>query len=141
MAKYKEYRIAVDNNVINLKLSDAGELIETTPKTTAAVPKKDSVSKLIAVEAGRRSANYAIKNYGNLTGDEIGQQQLSETINMIGMAALAFSSPVGAFAVGAKITGDLVDRAINVNKSRRASRTMQTRLGINHGGSRYGSRN
>lgn len=136
MANYKEYRIAVDNNIVNL------EQVETERKDAVATDasilpkKKDSVSKLVAVDAVKKAANYAVQNYGNLTGDTLGQTAINEAVGLIGMGAMAMTGPVGLVAVGVQVGLTFANRGIEVAKSRNVSKSIRTRLGIVNGGSR-----
>lgn len=140
MANYKEYRIGVDNNIVNLQQVETTKQSETV--ASSSQPKApEHIGKLIAVEAGRKAFNYAVQNYGKLTGDDLGKQQIGDVVNIAGMIGLAAASPIGAFAVGVKVTTSLIDRAIDVSQSRRTSKAMQSRLGVSRGGSRYGANN
>lgn len=143
MANYKEYRIAVDNNIVNLERVDsaAKERIVSDTRTasdaiTSPSTQQNNISKLIAIDAAKRAANFAAQNYGNLTGDGIGQTQLNEAIGFAGMIGMAATGPLGMAAAGMQLGLIAANRFIDVSKSRNVSKTMQARMGIISGGRR-----
>lgn len=136
MANYKEYRIAVDNNIVGIEQVNQTSPATRDPAIAKPKEKKDSISKVIAIDMAKKAITFAIQNYGNLNGDYLRQQQINDMVSIGGMLATAATGPVGMAVVGAQVTIAAINRIIDVKKSRVASKMMETRLGIANRGSR-----
>lgn len=98
---------------------------------------KDNVGKIIAMQMGQKAAQFALQNYGNLTGDNMGQQQLNDALGVFGMGAMAlYGGLPGVAMVAAQIAITGINRYVEIEKSRITSKNMQARVGITIGGSR-----
>ena len=64
----------------------------------------NSLAKSLAVQYGKQVANYALSNYGNLTGDYAGQRSINAGIELAGMALTIAANPIfGGITAGLTI--------------------------------------
>lgn len=136
MANYKEYRIAIDNNLVGIERVDPGTGTLPSEAVSGESKSQSGVSKAIAVHMGQKAFQYMVSNYGELTGNYYAQEQINAALQITGMIGMAATGLVGAIVVGAQLAVMGIDRAIEVNTSRRTSRVLQERYGIALGGSR-----
>ena len=89
------------------------------------------------VYMGKQAMNYGLSNYGNLTGDYIMQEQLSAGVELLTMGlALAKGGALGVLYTGVSLGLKVVNRGIDISKSRTISNIQMERLGLTKGGSR-----
>ena len=89
------------------------------------------------VYMGKQAMNYGLSNYGNLTGDYIMQEQIGAVTELAGMAtSVLVGGWLGAVAVTAQLGLKVVNRGIDISKSRTTSNIQMERLGLTKGGSR-----
>lgn len=112
----------------------------TTPHIQGSGSKIENVRSdlinLALIQAGKSALNYAISNYGELTGDYYTQEMINSIIQVVGMGVTAMSSTLGAVGVGVQLSLSGINRLIDVKKSKIKSKNMQERLGISFSGSR-----
>jgi hypothetical protein len=85
---------------------------------------------------GKQALSYGLSNYGDLTGDHIGQTRLNEGLEVAGLVGMALSSPVGAIAALGSVGIKAANRYIDVKKSEIASEALRQRVGLSRSGSR-----
>lgn len=137
MADYKEYRISINNNLVGLeRVTEQKELIQPenvqaarTEALAEKTAKMGSTSKAIAIHMGRQALSYAVSNYGNLTGDYIGQTRINEGLEIAGLIGMAASGWVGAAAAVGSVVIKAVNRYVDVKKSEIQSNAMRIRTG------------
>jgi hypothetical protein len=135
----KEYKISIDNNLVGLEqvgqsasqevkspIGDQNAKAEALAEKTS---KFGSISKAIAVQMGKQALNYALSNYGSLTGDYITQNKISEMLEVGSLIAMAASGWVGAAAAIGAVAVKAVNRYVDVKKSEIQSNAMQIRTG------------
>lgn len=136
----------VDHVIEVRTVGENGELLRKDPHDptgfdSPVAPKankkaKDSVTKLMALQMGKQALGYGLSNYGNLTGDYIGQARLNDALNAAGMIGTALTGPVGLAVVAGQVAIAGFNRYADVQKSKVISQNMQARVGISIGGSR-----
>lgn len=137
VADYKEYRISINNNLVGLeRVTEQKELIQPenvqaarTEALAEKTAKMGSTSKAIAIHMGRQALSYAVSNYGNLTGDYIGQTRINEGLEVAGLIGMAASGWVGAAAAVGSVVIKAVNRYVDVKKSEIQSNAMRIRTG------------
>lgn len=137
VADYKEYRISINNNLVGLeRVTEQKELIQPenvqaarTEALAEKTAKMGSTSKAIAIHMGRQALSYAVSNYGNLTGDYIGQTRINEGLEIAGLIGMAASGWVGAAAAVGSVVIKAVNRYVDVKKSEIQSNAMRIRTG------------
>lgn len=133
MSSYKGYKVRISNDELSyqeqVKRDFSGSLDEVerieNPREAQA-----GAGKAVIAHLGKQAAQYAIGNYGNLTGDYITQAKLSGVVELAGMAALAFSSPVGAVAAVGSLAIQTANHFIDIEKSRQESDFLRIRTGM-----------
>lgn len=106
---------------------------QTTKKLTKEAGDKagsGSVSKVIAIQMGKKALNYGIQNYANLTGDYIGQANIGSIIEIASLAAMAAAGPVGIASAVASVTVKSVSYGIDMAKKRREVEFLRERTGM-----------
>lgn len=89
------------------------------------------------VYMGKQAMNYGLSNYGNLTGDYITQDQIGAVTELAGMVtSVLVGGWLGAVAVTTQLGLKVVNRGIDISKSRATSNIQMERLGLTKGGSR-----
>lgn len=138
MADYKEYRISINNNLVGLeRVTEQKELIQPenvqaarTEALAEKTAKMGSTSKAIAIHMGKQALSYAVSNYGNLTGDYIGQARINETLEVAGLIGMAVAGGwVGVAAAVGSVAIKAVNRYVEVKKSEIQSNAMRIRTG------------
>ena len=137
----KVYEININHNI-----EGGGGQIDggtTTPETTQKKQVEQSktgstAGKLIGVYVAKQAFQWATSNYGNMTGDYIGQQWISEGIEITGLAIAALKSPMGLAVAGAVLAKKAIDKAVEVQKSKQDAQQLRERVGgtVNSGGRR-----
>lgn len=137
----KVYEININHNI-----ESGGGQIDggtTTPETTQKKQVEQSktgstAGKLVGVYIAKQAFQWATSNYGNMTGDYIGQQWISEGIEITGLAIAALKSPMGLAVAGAVLAKKAIDKAVEVQKSRQNAQQLRERVGgtVSSGGRR-----
>lgn len=134
----KEYKISIQNQIVGLERVETEQPqvqapMQSQSAQTEALASKTSkfgsASKAIAIHMGKQALNYALSNYGNLTGDYIAQARISETLELAGLIAMAASGPVGMVAAAGNVAIKAFNRYIDVRKSEIQSNAMRIRTG------------
>ncbi len=82
------------------------------------------------VSLGKRALDYGLSNYGNLTGDHIGQARINETLEVAGLIGMAVAGGwVGVAAAVGAVAIKAVNRYVDVKKSEIQSNAMRIRTG------------
>ena len=139
----KEYHIYLDHNIAVDGEQTGGQLSETSsPEKSAkkqqSEAKTGAAAKLVGVYIGKQAFQWATSNYGNMTGDYIGQQWISEGIEIAGLTVAALKSPTGVAVAGAVLAKKAIDKAVEVQKSRQNAQQLRERGGgtVSSGGRR-----
>lgn len=137
----KVYEININHNI-----EGGGGQIDggtTTPETTQKKQVEQSktgstAGKLVGVYVAKQAFQWATSNYGNMTGDYIGQQWISEGIEITGLAIAALKSPMGLAVAGAVLAKKAIDKAVEVQKSIQNAQQLRERVGgtVSSGGRR-----
>ena len=137
----KVYEININHNI-----EGGGGQIDggtTTPETTQKKQVEQSktgstAGKLIGVYIAKQAFQWATSNYGNMTGDYIGQQWISEGIEIAGLTVAALKSPTGVAVAGAVLAKKAIDKAVEVQKSKQNAQQLRERVGgtVSSGGRR-----
>lgn len=101
---------------------------ESNPKT-----KKESsnIAKTMAIYMGKQAAQYLVSNYGNLTGDYMGQANLSAGIELGSMAMMvAKGGPVGAVVAAGTLAVKGLNYYLDNKKSENRARALRERVGL-----------
>ena len=85
---------------------------------------------------GKQAAQYAINNYGNLTGDYVTQENIGGALEVAGLIGMMATGPLGIAAAAASVGVKVASRAIDVRKSQIQSDAFRSRVGLTNGGSR-----
>lgn len=101
--------------------------------STERVKKKadKSPSKTIAMYMSKQALNYAVSNYGNLTGDYIAQANIQGTIEIGGIVAMAFTGPVGVVASIGAVGIKVASQQIDLYKKNLNTQLLRERTGMN----------
>ena len=140
-----EYRIPI--NVELIATESKGTPSPTSKVTPDQTQKKlakeasneasGSVSKVVAIQVGKRALQYGIQNYGNLTGDYVGQANISAGLQVAGLVAMALQGPVGIAAAAVSLGTQALSYGIDMNKRNREAQFLRERVGM---ASIYGGR-
>lgn len=139
----KEYKISIQNQIVGLErveteqpqvqapmqapMQSQSAQTEALASRTATV---GSASKTIAIHMGKQALSYAVSNYGNLTGDYIGQARINETLEVAGLIGMAVAGGwVGVAAAVGSLAIKAVNRYVDVKKSEIHSNAMRIRTG------------
>lgn len=134
----KEYKISIQNQIVGLERVETEQPqvqapMQSQSAQTEALASKTSkfgsASKAIAIHMGKQALNYALSNYGNLTGDHITQARISETLELAGLIAMAASGPVGMVAAAGNVAIKAFNRYIDVRKSEIQANALKVRTG------------
>lgn len=137
----KVYEININHNIEGGggQIGGGNATPETTQKKQMEQGKTGSTAgKLIGVYVAKQAFQWATSNYGNMTGDYIGQQWISEGIEITGLAIAALKSPMGLAVAGAVLAKKAIDKAVEVQKSRQNAQQLRERVGgtVSSGGRR-----
>lgn len=140
-----EYRIPI--NIELIATESKGTPSPTSKATPDQTQKKlakeasneasGSVSKVVAIQVGKRALQYGIQNYGNLTGDYVGQANISAGLQVAGLVAMALQGPVGIAAAAVSLGTQALSYGIDMNKRNREAQFLRERVGM---ASIYGGR-
>lgn len=138
-----EYRIPIQAEIKVLK--QEGNAQSPTPAQDPNTPQlssnastknitentQSSVVKTMAVQMGRQALQYALSNYGNLTGDYMGQSNISAGIEIGSLALMTITGgAVGALAAIGTLTVKNLNYYLDVKKSENQARAMRERVGL-----------
>lgn len=128
---------SVSSNATGGELT-AGTNPQQAEKKTEKTATSGGTAKSIGVYLGKQALQYATSNYGDLTGDYIGQAWVTEGIEFAGMIGVAASSPMGAVAVGVSLTKKAIDNSIAIKKANQETAQLRERVGgvLSSGGRR-----
>ena len=137
----KVYEININHNIEGGggQIGGGNATPETTQKKQVEQSKTGSTAgKLVGVYIAKQAFQWATSNYGNMTGDYIGQQWISEGIEITGLAIAALKSPMGLAVAGAVLAKKAIDKAVEVQKSRQNAQQLRERVGgtVSSGGRR-----
>ena len=140
-----EYRIPINIELIATESKGTpSPTSKVTPDQTQKKLAKEasneasgSVSKVVAIQVGKRALQYGIQNYGNLTGDYVGQANISAGLQVAGLVAMALQGPVGIAAAAVSLGTQALSYGIDMNKRNREAQFLRERVGM---ASIYGGR-
>lgn len=137
----KVYEININHNIEGGggQIGGGNATPETTQKKQTEQSKTGSTAgKLVGVYIAKQAFQWATSNYGNMTGDYIGQQWISEGIEIAGLTVAALKSPTGVAVAGAVLAKKAIDKAVEVQKSRQNAQQLRERVGgtVSSGGRR-----
>lgn len=140
-----EYRIPIQAEIKVLKQEgnaqsptpaqdpNTPQLPSTSNASTKSIVEntQNSVVKTMAVQMGRQALQYALSNYGNLTGDYVGQSNISAGIEIGSLALMSMTGgAVGALAAIGALTVKNLNYYLDVKKSENQARAMRERVGL-----------
>jgi hypothetical protein len=144
MAEEIIYRVEIDHNIsgeTDTKMT--GEPLPTSSAQQKAVSGRktkafSSVAKLAGVAIGKQALTWTTSNYGNLTGDYIGQEKINSTIEVSASVGAIIASPLlGSLAVGAGLAVKAIDKTIETKKNNQIAIQLRERT---QGATEKGSR-
>lgn len=137
----KEYDIYIHHSVSDTEQSaqdSSASIISGQTSSPASAQKKvvktaasgSSVAKIVGIQLGKKALQYATSNYGNLTGDYIGQAQISEGLEIAGYVGIIAASPIlGTAAVATSIGIKAINRTVEIKKQRQEVEILSARTG------------
>ena len=140
----KEYHIYLDHNIAVDGEQTGGQLSETSsPEKSAkkqqSEAKTGSPAKLVGVYIGKQAFQWATSNYGNLTGDYLGQAWINESIELAGLVGGILVKPLtGGIIAGVVIAKKAIDKSIDRAKANQEAMLLRERTGslLSSGGRR-----
>lgn len=131
----KEIVIKVDHTLkgdtdVTQETIEIQDAQESTEKTKRKADK--GASRTIAAFMGKQALNYAVSNYGNLTGDYIAQANIQGVIEIGGIIAMAFTGPVGVVASIGAVGVKVVSQQIDLYKKNLNTQLLRERTGMNN---------
>ncbi len=135
--------------MINIKINKTGQEDITKPGGQPAPDIKVDPGKLdiqkqavntAMINAGKQIASLGIREYGNITGDYATSNMVDTALGFgADILMIAAGGVVGAIAVGAKYTAQLLSQSVTLELSNRNVDFMRSRMGfVSARGSRYG---
>ena len=140
----KEYHIYLDHNIAVDGEQTGGQLSETSsPEKSAkkqqSEAKTGATAKLVGVYIGKQAFQWATSNYGNLTGDYLGQAWINESIELAGLVGGILVKPLtGGIIAGVVIAKKAIDKSIDRAKANQEAMLLRERVGgiVSSGGRR-----
>ena len=140
----KEYHIYLDHNISVDGEQTGGQLSETSsPEKSAkkqqSEAKTGATAKLVGVYIGKQAFQWATSNYGNLTGDYLGQAWINESIELAGLVGGILVKPLtGGIIAGVVIAKKAIDKSIDRAKANQEAMLLRERVGgiVSSGGRR-----
>lgn len=140
----KEYHIYLDHNIAVGGEQTGGQLSEiSSPEKSAkkqqSEAKTGATAKLVGVYIGKQAFQWATSNYGNLTGDYVGQAWINESIELTGLIGGILVKPLtGGIIAGVVIAKKAVDNYIERTKANQKAQVLRERVGgiLSSGGRR-----
>ena len=132
----KDYHIYIDHNIETSDEQTGGQIAgSTSPEKTAKKQQEEaksgsSAAKLVGVYIGKQAFQWATSNYGNLTGDYLGQAWISESIEFAGLVGGILAKPVlGSVIAAAVIAKKATDKYIERTKANQEAMQLRERTG------------
>ena len=140
----KEYHIYLDHNIAVDGEQTGGQLSETSSPEKSAKKQQSEAktganAKLVGVYIGKQAFQWATSNYGNLTGDYLGQAWISESIELAGLIGGILVKPLtGGIVAGVVIAKKAIDKSIERAKANQEAMLLRERTGslLSSGGRR-----
>ena len=140
----KEYHIYLDHNIAVDGEQTGGQLSETSsPEKSAkkqqSEAKTGATAKLVGVYIGKQAFQWATSNYGNLTGDYLGQAWINESIELAGLVGGILVKPLkGGIIASVVIAKKAIDKSIDRAKANQEAMLLRERVGgtVSSGGRR-----
>lgn len=141
----KDYHIYIDHNIETSDEQTGGQIAgSTSPEKTAKKQQEEaksgsSAAKLVGVYIGKQAFQWATSNYGNLTGDYVGQAWINESIELTGLIGGILAKPVlGSVIAAAVIAKKATDKYIERTKANQEAMQLRERTGslLSSGGRR-----
>lgn len=140
----KDYHIYIDHNIETSDEQTGGQLSETSsPEKSAkkqqSEAKTGATAKLVGVYIGKQAFQWATSNYGNLTGDYLGQAWINESIELAGLVGGILVKPLtGGIIAGVVIAKKAIDKSIDRAKANQEAMLLRERTGslLSSGGRR-----
>jgi hypothetical protein len=92
---------------------------------------QSDLTKTLLFSVGSKAIQYGISNYGNLMGDYVGQTNAQAAIELVGMIAIAASSPIGFATAIAGLGIKEVSRQLDVYQKNLNAQMLRERIGLN----------
>ena len=136
----KEIHVIVENVITDNTSQGAssGSSIPTSdPPQQKAQSKTSSIGKAVIANAVNQAGQFALSNYGNLTGDYVTQQNVQGGLEMFGLGAMALSGPIGAGVTVGTLVIKGVNRQVEIVKKNQNVDLLKARTGMmNYSGGR-----
>ena len=141
----KDYHIYIDHNIETSDEQTGGQIAgSTSPEKTAKKQQEEaksgsSAAKLVGVYIGKQAFQWATSNYGNLTGDYLGQAWINESIELAGLVGGILVKPLtGGIIAGVVIAKKAIDKSIDRAKANQEAMLLRERVGgtVSSGGRR-----
>ena len=141
----KDYHIYIDHNIETSDEQTGGQIAgSTSPEKTAKKQQEEaksgsSAAKLVGVYIGKQAFQWATSNYGNLTGDYVGQAWINESIELTGLIGGILVKPLtGGIIAGVVIAKKAIDKSIDRAKANQEAMLLRERTGslLSSGGRR-----
>lgn len=144
MAEEIIYKIEIDHNITgDSEQKVTGETLPSASAQKKAVTGRktkafSSVAKLAGVAIGRQALTWSTSNYGNLTGDYIGQEKINSAIEINTSIGAIIAAPLlGSLAVGAGLAVKSINKTIEIKKNNQVAMQLKERT---QGATEKGSR-
>ena len=85
---------------------------------------------MLAFKVGTDAVKYSLSNYGELTGDYVGQEAIEDITGIAGDIFMIAKGGWLGSAVGVKYATKIATTSIRLNKSKTRASIMQERVGI-----------
>lgn len=131
---------------IDIKISKTGtdDIAKPVPTDTPSkIPGQASIQtqaiNTALINTGKQMMMQGIRQYGKITGDYAAVEMFDTALGIGADLVMLSLGPVGAIAVGAKYTTQLITQTVELDKSNRDIDFMRNRMGmVAVRGSRYG---
>ena len=120
-------------------IQKSGQPTSETSFTPSPQPKSPNDGKISGIKTGaintalinlgKQAMSYGLSNYGDLTGDHIGQTRINEGLEVAGLIGMAASGWVGAAAALGSVAVKAVNRYVDIKKSEITSNALRIRTG------------
>lgn len=135
----KEIHVIVENIITDNTESSNQPTSQITSSNDPAKQKSggSGLGKAVMVNAVNQASQFALSNYGNLTGDYITQANVQGGLELIGLGLMAVSGPVGAVAAVSALTIKTINQQIEITKKNQQTAFLRARTGMmNYSGGR-----
>ena len=135
----KEIHVIVENLIVDKTESGRQEASSVPTSDKPAKPKDGGLGlgKAVIVNAVNQASQYALSNYGNLTGDYITQANIQGGLEIIGLGVMALSGPVGAVGAIGALAIKAASRQAELIKKNQQTQLLRARTGMmNYSGGR-----